>query len=67
MLVVRITNPATTAETDAAAMVKRQSTPPRALNMCGPAEPRVSAPTSTPIISPISPLAQVDASFMPTG
>ncbi len=55
------------AETEAAARVKRQSMPPRALNRCGVAEPRVSAPTSRPTTRPMSPLAQVAASFMPTG
>ena len=30
-------------------------------------EPSVNAPTSIPTIRPMSPLAHVDASFMPTG
>ena len=40
---------------------------PSALNRCGDAEPSVSAPTRMPTISPMSPFAQVAASFMPTG
>jgi len=52
---------------DTAAMVKRQSTPPKALNRCGTDDPSVSAATSSPTSSPMSPLAQVVAIFMPTG
>ena len=52
---------------DASASGIRQFTPPSALKRCGDAEPSVSAPTRMPTISPMSPLAHVDASFMPTG
>jgi hypothetical protein len=58
---------AASADTDATATGTRQSTPAYALNRCGDAEPSVSAPTRMPTISPMSPFAQVDASFMPTG
>ena len=40
-----------------------QSTPPSALMRCGSAEPSVSAPTRMPTMRPMSPFAQVDASF----
>jgi len=62
-----MTPAAKTALADASASGIRQSTPPSALKRCGDAEPRVSAPTRMPTISPMSPFAQVDASFMPTG
>jgi hypothetical protein len=52
---------------DASASGIRQFTPPSALKRYGDAEPSVSAPTRIPTMSPMSPLAQVDASFMPTG
>src|SRR4029453_991682 len=45
----------------------RQSNAPNALKRYGDAEPSVSAPTRIPTINPMSPLAQVDASFIPIG
>ena len=58
---------ARSAETEAVPIVKRQSRPPMALNRCGEAVPRVIAPTSRPTKSPMSPRAQVETCFMPTG
>jgi hypothetical protein len=51
--------PAARADMEPAARVNRQSMPPSALNRCGDAEPRVSAPTRS--IKPMSPFAQVEA------
>ena len=62
-----MSNADTSADALAAATVIRQLSPPNALKRCGAAEPRVSAPTSNPTISPMSPFAQVDASFIPMG
>ncbi len=62
-----ISTAATSAPADAAATVIRQSIPPSALMRYGDADPSVSAPTRMPTIRPMSPLAQVDASFIPTG
>jgi hypothetical protein len=58
---------AASAAHDATATGIRQSNPPKALKRCGVAEPSVSAPTRMPTISPMSPFAHVEASFMPTG
>ncbi len=58
---------APSADADATATGTRQSNPTSALKRCGKADPSVSAPTRMPTISPMSPLAHVAASFMPTG
>ena len=62
-----ISNAAAVALSEAAAIVKRQSSPPKALYRWGDAEPKVSAPTRIATSRPRSPLAQPAAIFMPTG
>jgi len=62
-----IATAASSAVAEAAAMVKRQSTPPKALKRCGAAEPSVSAPTRIATSMPRSSLAQLAAIFMPIG
>ncbi len=59
--------PPVTAKAEATRSVKCQSSEPTALNRCGTAAPRVRPLTRTPISNPLSPLAHVEAIFMPTG
>ena len=62
-----ISTAATSAHAEATSSEGRQPKPPNALNRYGDADPSVSAPTRMPTISPMSPLAHVEASFMPIG